>query len=301
MHYTVSRRQFVMSATAFTALMALGTTVVPPPIASAQTADYPELVMTAKEYSFAMPATAASGYTRLTMQNDGIEDHHAIFFRINDGATMDDFHAALMSGDLAAILGVASSFGGVGVGPGGRASVIANLTAGNYMVVCIVPDPQGIPHAAHGMIAPLEVTAETNGTDAPATDGSISLVEMTFAGLPTEVPAGPHTWDVTNNGTQLHEMVVLQLADGLHLGEVMAVLTNQGAPATPGAEIATPVMAGPPFVVIGGTAPMSPGAVNYIELDLQPGAYVAICYLPDPTHNMMPHFLMGMIAEFAVV
>jgi uncharacterized cupredoxin-like copper-binding protein len=299
MQFRSTRRQFMFSAAALSA----GLAGVPAlRAATAQDGDYPELLMVATDYDFEMPATAESGYLRLTIDNQGAEEHHAIFFRINDEATSEQFQEAMMSGDLGAILGVSTAYGGPNVGPGLSSSVIAYLDPGNYVVICVIPDPTGVPHAAHGMVAALEVTAGEAGGEAPETDGTISLVDMAFDGLPEEVAAGSYTWEVVNNGEQLHEILVLQLAEGLDLGDVMTMLTAEPGAATPEAG-ATPEgdagHAGAPFEAIAGTAPMSPGAINYLEIDLEPGTYVAICFIPD-VNTGMPHFLMGMIAEFQV-
>lgn len=97
---------------------------------TAQEADYPELLLVATDYAFDMPGTAESGYTRLTMDNQGAEDHHAIGFRINDDATPEQFQEALMSGDLLAVLADATAYGGPTCGPGDQASVIAWLDPG---------------------------------------------------------------------------------------------------------------------------------------------------------------------------
>lgn len=290
----ISRRSFVLSATAMTAVLAAGAPAIR--TAMAQDADYPELEIVAADYTFEMPDSVESGYTRLILDNQGKEDHHAILFRVNDDATMEQFQEALMSGDLGAVLAVSTAYGGPNVGPGRSTSVIAYLDPGDYMAVCVVPDPEGTPHAAHGMVAPLEVTAGDAGNEAPATDGAISMIDMAFVGLPSEVEAGAHTWEITNDGDQLHEIALLQLAPGMTMSGLMAILTGEEGEATPEGDAGAE---GPPFESVAGTAPMSQGAVNYLEMDLEAGDYVAICFIPD-IETGMPHFLMGMIAGFTV-
>lgn len=294
MQTLTTRRGFVLSAATMSAVIAAGAPLLR--FATAQDADYPGLEMVATEYAFDMPGTAERGYTRLTLVNQGVEDHHAIFFRVNDDATMEQFQEAMMSGDLGAILAVSTAYGGPNVGPGLSASVIAYLDAGQYVVVCVIPDPEGVPHAAHGMVMPLDVTASGAEGEAPVTDGRVSLVDMAFDGLPETVAAGAHTWEIINDGHQLHEIMLLHLAPGITPDVMMAILTGDGAEASPAAGEEA---AGPPFTAVAGTAPMSVGAVNYLEMDLEPGDYSAICFIPD-AETGMPHFLMGMIAWFTV-
>ncbi len=291
MQFTSSRRSFVTTAAVVSTSLVAGFPVLR--TAAAQDADYPELAILAADYTFEMAATVESGYTRLTLDNQGQEDHHAILFRINDDATPEQFEESLMSGDLGALFGVSSAYGGPNVGPGRTASVIAWLDPGQYMAVCIIPDANGVPHAAHGMVAPLEVTEGDAALEAPVADATVSLIDMAFNDLPAEVGAGALTWEVINAGPQLHELAILRLAEGLDVDGLMAILTGEGE-ATPGAA------AGPPFEAVAGTAPMSQGATNYLEAELEPGAHVAICFIPD-AETGMPHFLMGMIEGFTVV
>ena len=163
-------------------------------------ATYPELVIVATEFAFDMPGTAESGYTRLTLDNQGGADHHAMFFRLNDDTTEDQFMAGLMSGDLAALGDLGASYGGPMASAGSQASVIASLDAGTYAVVCLIPDEQGVPHVAHGMMAMLQVSEGASTASDPVADGTITLVEMAFDGLPSRGPgrdvhlAGRQRW-----------------------------------------------------------------------------------------------------------
>jgi hypothetical protein len=271
--------------------------------ATAQTTEYMELLLVTTEYSFDMPATSDAGFTRVIMDNQGAEDHHAIFFRLNDGTTPEAFQEALMSGDVGAILAVSTSFGGPMAGPGTQGAVIVNLEPGIYVVVCLIPDAQGVPHAAHGMVSMLEVAETAVETLAPETSGAVSLIEMTFDGLPAEAAAGEQVWEVTNDGEQVHEMFVGRLMPGVTFDMLMSMMMSEGESATPMAEdaavAASPAAMGPPFVSVGGVAPMSPGQTNYVELVLEPGEHVAICFVPD-AETGMPHYMMGMVAGFTV-
>ena len=260
---------------------------------------YPELVINTSEYAFDMPATTESGYNRITMNSQAAtEDHHAMFLRFNEGVTEDQFMQVLMGGDLLALLDVVTSYGGPMARPGGQGTVIAWLDPGTYAVVCVIPDDQGVPHVAHGMISMLEVTEGAASAPDPAADGAITLIEMTFDGLPTEVPAGQHVWQVTNGGTQLHEMAIYQMAPGVPAAAIIASMT--APPASPAAEAPAAAESEPePFVAGTGAAPMSPGATNFVELDAQPGEYLVVCFVPD-AETGMPHAMMGMITSFTV-
>ena len=67
-------------------------------------------------------------------------------------------------------------------------------------------------------------------------------------------------------------------------------------------EHATPVGGGPSsaeMTTVGGIGWLSPGQVAWTEVDLEPGTYVALCYVFDPGTGM-PHAAMGMAAVFTV-
>lgn len=265
--------------------------------ASPAASTYPELVINSTEYAFEMPATTESGYNRITLNNQGTEDHHAMFLRFNDGTTEEQFMQVLMGGDLLALLDVVTAYGGPITTSGGQGTVIAFLDPGTYAVVCVIPDAQGVPHVAHGMISMLEVTEGAGTAPDPVADGTITLVEMAFDGLPAEVPAGSYVWEVVNGGTQLHEMAIFQLAPGVPAAAIIASIT--APPASPEAAAPAEAAGPPPFVAGTGAAPMSPGATNYVELDAQPGEYLVACFVPD-AESGMPHAMMGMIGSFTV-
>lgn len=270
-----------------------------PPAAAS---DYPEMVITAADFSFTMPESAPGGLTRLTMKNDGQMDHHAMFMRLNDGADFADLEAAMTQPDLGPILALSRSIGGPVVGPGGEATVIADLTPGQYMVICIVPEADGTPHYVMGMYAPLEVTEPVSDAAPPEAGMTVELVDMAFEMPAMQVAAGPQIWDVPNIGEQLHELIVLRLDPGVTYDQIAAMLGLTGATPAAGTE-ASPeagMMAGPPsFQAIGGVAPMNPGYANWAVLDLDPAEYVAICFVPDPETGA-PHFVLGMIMPFTV-
>ncbi len=274
------------------------------PPASPASAEYPELEVIAADFSFDMPAATPAGFMRLTMQNDGKIDHHAMFMRVNDGSTLEDLQAALTQPDVGPIFAVSQSLGGPEVGPGGRASVIAELLPGQYEVICVIPEADGTPHYMMGMHAPLEVTEPAGEAPAPQADLTVEMVDFAFEMPEMAIAAGPQLWGAPNVGEQVHEMLILKLEPGTTADDLQAALQAidpAAAAATPGAAPASPAaMTGPPpFFAIGGVAPMNPGYINWAVLDLEAGDYVAICFVPDPESGL-PHFALGMIMPFTV-
>jgi uncharacterized cupredoxin-like copper-binding protein len=194
------------------------------PVASAPLEDYPEVVITATEYRFELPASIPAGLTRLTLKNDGDEGHDAMFLRVNDGATLADLQAALKAPDFGPIFALSTSLGGPEVDAGLQATTIVNLQPGHYMVVCVIPDDAGMPHYLMGMQAPLEVTETASDQAAPATDATVDLVEFGFAAMPMHVAAGAQVWEVANVGEQVHELLIMRQAAGVSFTDVQVML-----------------------------------------------------------------------------
>ena len=48
-----------------------------------------------------------------------------------------------------------------------------------------------------------------------------------------------------------------------------------------------------------GLGALSPGQTSWLALDLAPGTYIALCFVPD-RETGVPHALMGMVQVFTV-
>ena len=205
--------------------------------------------------------------------------------RLNDGISMEDFSAALQQGPLAALQVVTVEGGAAPVDPAGEQSVTMELKPGLYVLICFVPGADGVPHLAKGMIAPLEVVAgASNSAQAPAPDHEVKLVNFSFV-LPQAIKSGAQTWKITNEGTQPHEFNVIKLAEGVAMTDVMHWMHEPSGP--------------PPFSNAGGLQGINPSASGYLHLNLTPGAYVAICHIPDADSGQ-EHAALGMIMPFTV-
>jgi hypothetical protein len=55
----------------------------------------------------------------------------------------------------------------------------------------------------------------------------------------------------------------------------------------------------PPFAYAGGITGLAPGSSAWLKLDLHPGNYAALCFIPDPTTGK-PHVMLGMITALTV-
>jgi hypothetical protein len=272
------------------------------PAAGGATPAYPEVVIKATEYAFDMPDTVPSGLVKITLQNNGAVEHQAQFARVNQGSTADEVLGALKSGKQDQALGMLTLTGGPNTtAPGQSSSVIDKLDPGDYLVLCFVTTPQGVPHLALGMIKQVTVTQSNNQAPEPQADADVSLKDFTIT-VPSNVTAGSHLWKVTNDGPQSHEMALLRVAEGVPAQAIIVGMEQATASPAAGPAAASPAASpacAPPVTAAGGIGALAPGTSGWTYVNLQPGNYIAICFVPDPKTGK-PHFELGMVTPFTV-
>lgn len=244
------------------------------------------LEIDAADFRFTSLDEIPAGWVEVTFTNSGSEPHHAQFARLNEGVTLDQFEAALIEDEVAAMELVTLTGGPAVVDPGGEGSVLLNLPAGDYALICLVPSPDGHTHLEKGMIKSLIVTPPDAGAGSPDLP-VIGMRDFAFE-FPETLPAGPSMYEVVNDGPQIHEIAIIEPRDGVTADEALAALTGEAPPDGP-----------PPFAWVGGMQALSPGETGILRLDLPPGDYVAVCMVPDPATGQ-PHIMLGMVQPFTV-
>jgi hypothetical protein len=118
---------------------------------------FESVAVTAHHYEFVgWPDTLPAGMVSVQLTNEGEDPHVVDVMRIPDEATtveqiLADPEAA-MGGGL-----VEPAGGGAFTMPGGTGYFTADLEPGRYLVLCMIPDSENVPHAAHGMYHELVV------------------------------------------------------------------------------------------------------------------------------------------------
>lgn len=145
-----------------------------------------------------------------------------------------------------------------------------------------------------------EVTAASNAQHAFDVEScgwattAVTAADYSFSGLPHEIDAGVTSFELTNGGNETHEMVVFRKNDGVteSFEELLAMPEDQAT------ENVT---------MVGIAGPVPPGQPGYAVADLEPGEYIALCFIPVGTVNLdgpppegPPHFTQGMQHEFTV-
>jgi hypothetical protein len=108
--------------------------------------------VTASDYAFAVDLPTTAGRYSLVMANDGAEPHLMVLAQLEPGVTLEEAMAS--QGQE----GVAASFESDVAPPGAEAVVTADLTAGDWILICPIPDAAGTTHVEHGMIHEFTLT-----------------------------------------------------------------------------------------------------------------------------------------------
>ena len=241
---------------------------------------------TAHAYAFELPDRIEAGPTRFSLVNEGEEDHHAQLFRLDPGSTVEELEAALATGGPAAALDHGSLAGGTGLVAPGRTSeadAVVPLAAGQYVLLCFVPGPDGAPHLAHGMVEPFRVEdAGLDSPEAPDPDAGVRLTDYAVD-IPATVARGSVLEVANEAAREQHEMIVAGLDGSAGVDDVRAALSS-GTP--------------PPITPVGGVQALAPGDTQLLRLDAPPGDYVVLCAIPAADGT--PHHLKGMLAPVTV-
>ena len=242
--------------------------------------------VTATDFAFEAPATAPAGTTTIRLVNNGKELHQAQLVKLEDGKTMADLAKALKNPGPPPPW-VKFVGGPNGIAPGQNAEATAKLAPGQYVYICLIPSPDGVIHAAKGMMRPFEVTesATASAPAEPKADVTIKLVDYDFQSSQPLKP-GRQTIRVENAGPQAHELVLLRLAPGKKV-EDFAHWAETGLKGPPPAE------------PLGGVGVLDKGGHGYFTADLTSGEYGLICFVPDSKDGKL-HLAHGMMKTIKV-
>ena len=184
------------------ALAACGDGATPTP-----TPQINQVSFNAFDYGYGRPSSIPAGMTTISMVNEGVELHHQQLIKLPEGMAGEDLLAALAQGPAAGPPppGLKSA-GGVSVlAPGGKGTVTVNLEQGNYLMICFIPDSEGVPHFARGMAMSLTVTEAAGHLAAePDSDMTIDMFDFGYT-LSAPISTDTKSIRVTNGGPQDHE------------------------------------------------------------------------------------------------
>lgn len=117
-------------------------------------------------------------------------------------------------------------------------------------------------------------------------------VDYEYEGLPGTLPSGTVAMTFDNQGEEVHEIGLVRIDEGVtqSVEELLAMPEEQAMS----------------MVTFVGVAFADPGQADTTFLEMEPGRYAAVCFVPEgTTHTDMPgggapHFTLGMVGEFTV-
>jgi hypothetical protein len=241
-----------------------------------------EVTITSRDFSFDAPDSIPAGLVTIHLHNLGPDLHHVWLVRLDEGKTMDDFAAAIQKGAPPAW---AVHVGGPNAAiPNGDNRATMVLQPGLYALLCMIPDTAGVPHAMKGMMRTIRVTGSASSAALPASDNELTLKDYDFV-FAKALHKGTQVIRVKNEADQVHEIVVVRLLEGKKAEDFVAWAFKRQGP--------------PPAELVGGMSGISKGQESQMSLDLTPGNYAMVCFLPDAKDGKM-HFEHGMVKEVRI-
>ena len=243
-------------------------------------AKVPTVVVNATDFAFDGPASIKAGTVKIVVEQHGSEPHQAGLVKLKGNATGPEWVAALArSFDDAAQVGTFVP-GPNTSSPGHHSAVTVDLHAGRYLIVCLIPSPDGTPHVVKGMMRDLTVTGKERRIHLPKTH-TVKLTEYHFM-PPKHLHAG-ETVTVENHGGEAHEMVVVKLKPG----KTVKDLLQWDRP------VFQPEPFPQPYEDVTGTTVMAPGGSARLQLPRHRGRYLLVCFIPNAKNQS--HFSLGML------
>jgi hypothetical protein len=285
----MSRRTFASGTLGLAAALALsrGFAAAQATPGSEAAAKLPSLEITLTDTGFEFPQPLAAGRYAVTVTNAGTStESHFALGRIPDEITDAQYATFLESPDESSDLTFeAIEFVGVPdwPQPGRDVSGVIDLAPGRYFMFD--------PFTARGYITVIVDGVAPQAAE-PASDLTVELKDMTIS-LPEAAFTSERTrWKIVNTGAMSHDVAVVPVSTdftGEHL-QMMFTLP-EGATPPPG----TPELAYQPVAAIG---ILAPAHTSWLDVQLAPGRYLAICALPFSTGY--PHAMDGMYLFFDV-
>jgi uncharacterized cupredoxin-like copper-binding protein len=250
----------------------------PPLTPSAVTVTY-----AGSDYSFTGPDTVAAGLVTIRLVNAGKEPHQLGLARLDSGKGMVDVAIAMRG---RAVPGWMTFVGGPNtVLPGDTSTAIQALSAGDYLLICFLPAPDGKMHLEKGMERMIVVKGTAPAAADPAADNTITLNDYDVTPA-HPLTAGAHTFRVENTGPQVHEVMILRMLPGKSLKDFQRWAGND-------------MMGPPPARPVGGIVALTKGRHAEFTVTLVAGTYVFVCFVPDDSDGK-PHVAHGMVKAVTV-
>jgi hypothetical protein len=157
------------------------------PTMAQDTKDIPTATITASTDTLSAPETLPEGLVTVTFENDSEAPFIAMFARLNEDVTTDDFMAAMAENPMG-MLPLVTLKGSPAVMPEQTANMTYALEPGDYILLNFAAAP---PQMASFSVADEDDVER----EVPVADVQVTMVDFGY-GLPLTVPAGEHLWKI---------------------------------------------------------------------------------------------------------
>lgn len=241
-----------------------------------RTIDAPDVLIRVSTGSLEVTDSIRPGWRRVRVEEDG-EGHIVVAFRLKDDAVIADPERFLQALDTASTTPLSAlALGGPEVGDTGV--VLIRFAPGAYVFGCVRRGPSGHRHAFEGEARLVMVSGEESA-EMPRASDTVRMTDFAY-NTSGSWPAGPNMLRIENAGAQDHQVRLARLHDGASLRDWLDAEGRLGTDLV-------------------GVARMGTGAVTFLPVDLQAGAYVLYCLIPDPGSGE-PHIALGMLKSIRV-
>ena len=247
------------------------------------------VIITAIDYGYTMPTSFSlrAGLLDLMLVNNGTQPHQAQLARLKPGVTSTQVVNELIEKrQEARAFALLTFVGGPDtISPGDGQETVLDVTAGNYVLLCLVTGPDGLPHVDKGMIHFLTVSPAQQTQPLPRVSGNLVILDHRYV-LPSSLAqATATTLKVENQGAEPHEVNIVRLANGKSTRDILTFFRHPSGP--------------PPFEEMGGMATLAPGSSGWMTIHLAAGHYAAFSAIPDPQTGEF-QLTQGLLTAFTV-
>lgn len=244
------------------------------------------------DYSVSVPRQIEGGAVELTLNNGGNRAPHAAqVIRLGSGHTFAEALPIIDGDKPVPIPGWINGYGGVGpVQPGHSGSATVRLDEGHYVIQ---------DDAENGAKSPpygeFDVTG-TNDAELPETDATVTAAttgsrdpahEYEWKSEGLEAGANEITFD-SQGAEALHILVAAPIRGNATIEQVGRELDSNAPPRSLAFRDATQ------------TEVLDGGKREVTTLELRPGRYAFICFLPDRDEPEEPHYRTGLLKEVTI-
>jgi hypothetical protein len=132
--------------------------VTPAPTTAVSDLPAADATITLVDYDFRISEPLTAGKQTILVENAGPQAHELALLKLAPGKTVADF-AAWDAGGMKGPPPAEPIGGVVALDTGAKATFVADLSPGEYGLICFVPDTKdGKPHLAHGMMKTIRVS-----------------------------------------------------------------------------------------------------------------------------------------------